>query len=99
MRGINPANLQLTSPHQTSLHVSAYAGVESRFCPAGVYEYVVGEDGELGFEIHAQNCIHCKACDIKDPSQSINWTVPEGGGRTELYEGHARDVICSLLLY
>ena len=75
-----PSHLQLTSPHQTMLHASVYAGVESRLCPAGVYEYEEGEGKEVKFRIHAQNCIHCKACDIKDPSQSIHWTVPEGGG-------------------
>ena len=74
-----PSHLQLKAPHLTQLHAEAYAGVESRFCPAGVYEYV--EEGEeLKFNIHAQNCIHCKTCDIKDPSQRINWVVPEGGG-------------------
>lgn len=74
-----PSHLQLTSPHQTALHAEVYAGVEARFCPAGVYEYL--EEGEeLKFNINAQNCIHCKTCDIKDPSQSINWVVPEGGG-------------------
>ncbi|KAK9446579.1 uncharacterized protein V1518DRAFT_423493 [Limtongia smithiae] len=58
-----------------------FQGVESRFCPAGVYEYVADESKELGvrFQINAQNCIHCKTCDIKVPTQDINWTVPEGG--------------------
>ncbi|MDX1509079.1 MAG: electron transfer flavoprotein-ubiquinone oxidoreductase, partial [Woeseiaceae bacterium] len=50
-----------------------------RYCPAAVYE-VVSEDGEQRFRINAQNCVHCKTCDIKDPSQNIVWTVPEGGG-------------------
>ncbi|KAF8420655.1 hypothetical protein EV426DRAFT_634003 [Tirmania nivea] len=58
-----------------------FKGVESRFCPAGVYEYVEDESKPLGvrFQINAQNCIHCKTCDIKAPSQDINWTTPQGG--------------------
>ncbi|KIW53528.1 hypothetical protein PV05_09094 [Exophiala xenobiotica] len=58
-----------------------YKGVENRFCPAGVYEYVEDETKDLGvrFQINAQNCIHCKTCDIKDPSQDINWQTPQGG--------------------
>ena len=51
-----------------------------RYCPAGVYE-IVGEDvGDPKFVINAQNCVHCKTCDIKDPTQNINWVTPEGGG-------------------
>lgn len=63
-----------------SLNVPKFAGLESRYCPARVYEYVTNDDGELKLHINAQNCLHCKACDIKDPSQNIEWTVPEGGG-------------------
>lgn len=55
-----------------------YQGVEQRFCPAGVYEFVE-KDGDVEFKINSQNCIHCKTCDIKVPSQDITWTVPEGG--------------------
>ena len=50
-----------------------------RYCPAGVYEWVE-EGGEPRYVINAQNCVHCKTCDIKDPNQNINWVVPEGGG-------------------
>lgn len=59
-----------------------YKGIENRFCPAGVYEYPEDDSKDLGvrFQINAQNCIHCKTCSIKDPSQDITWTVPEGGG-------------------
>ncbi|KAL7270137.1 hypothetical protein RUND412_007166 [Rhizina undulata] len=58
-----------------------FKGVENRFCPAGVYEYVEDQSKGLGvrFQINAQNCIHCKTCDIKAPSQDINWTTPQGG--------------------
>ena len=51
-----------------------------RYCPAGVYEIVTGEDGKARFQINAQNCVHCKTCDIKDPAQNIDWSVPQGGG-------------------
>ena len=52
-----------------------------RYCPAGVYEVVRDDDGaNPSFVINAQNCVHCKTCDIKDPRQNINWTTPEGGG-------------------
>lgn len=68
-----------TSPVLKNLKV--YDGPEQRFCPAGVYEFVPNEEGEnMRLQINAQNCIHCKTCDIKDPSQNINWVTPEGGG-------------------
>ncbi|QNP95846.1 YALIA101S04e09428g1_1 [Yarrowia lipolytica] len=57
-----------------------YKGVEARFCPAGVYEYIEDDAGDgVRFQINSQNCIHCKTCDIKVPGQNINWTVPQGG--------------------
>src|SRR3546814_15775356 len=51
-----------------------------RYCPAGVYEIVGADEGDPKFVINAQNCVHCKTCDIKDPTQNINWVTPEGGG-------------------
>ena len=71
-----PCHLRLAKPKVAEeVNLKTYAGPESRYCPAGVYEFV---DGKL--VINAQNCLHCKTCDIKDPTQNINWTVPEGGG-------------------
>lgn len=76
-----PAHLRLKDPKiPETLNLPEYAGPESRYCPARVYEYVSDENSQLKLQINAQNCLHCKACDIKDPKQNIEWTVPEGGG-------------------
>ena len=75
-----PVHLQVLDPAlQKSSEHDVFAGPSARYCPAGVYEWVE-EGGEPTFVINAQNCVHCKTCDIKDPNQNINWTVPEGGG-------------------
>ncbi|XP_049542972.1 electron transfer flavoprotein-ubiquinone oxidoreductase, mitochondrial [Anopheles darlingi] len=80
--GDQPAHLTLrddTVPVKNNLGI--YDGPEARFCPAGVYEYVPNDEGgNMKLQINAQNCIHCKTCDIKDVTQNINWVVPEGGG-------------------
>ena len=74
-----PAHLQLKDPSiPVSVNLPKYAGPSARYCPAGVYEFV-GEGDDTKFQINFQNCVHCKTCDIKDPSQNITWTVPQGG--------------------
>ncbi|MEO3714154.1 electron transfer flavoprotein-ubiquinone oxidoreductase [Roseateles flavus] len=62
------------------VNLARFAGPESRYCPAGVYEFVKNEDNSERLQINAQNCVHCKTCDIKDPTQNIVWITPEGGG-------------------
>ena len=77
-----PVHLKLKNsdvPIETNL--ALYDAPEQRYCPAGVYEIITEDDGsQPRLQINSQNCVHCKTCDIKDPTQNINWTVPEGGG-------------------
>ena len=77
-----PAHLTLEDENvPISVNLAEYDAPEQRYCPAGVYEIVAEDDGSNPkLQINAQNCVHCKTCDIKDPSQNINWVVPEGGG-------------------
>jgi electron-transferring-flavoprotein dehydrogenase len=76
-----PAHLTLKDPSvPTTINLPRYAGPESRYCPAAVYEFVKNDDGSDRLQINAQNCVHCKTCDIKDPTQNIVWVTPEGGG-------------------
>jgi electron-transferring-flavoprotein dehydrogenase len=77
-----PAHLKLRDPATAlTVNLAIYDSPETRYCPAGVYEIVRKADGsDPRLQINAQNCVHCKTCDIKDPTQNIDWTTPEGGG-------------------
>jgi electron-transferring-flavoprotein dehydrogenase len=76
-----PVHLQLRDPSVPVEHnLTKFDGPESRYCPAGVYEFVDAEGGGRRLQINAANCVHCKTCDIKDPRQNIHWVTPEGGG-------------------
>ncbi|MGC2203512.1 MAG: electron transfer flavoprotein-ubiquinone oxidoreductase [Stellaceae bacterium] len=76
-----PSHLRLRDPQKAiAVNYRLYDSPEQRYCPAGVYEIVQQADSEPYLQINAQNCVHCKTCDIKDPEQNIDWVVPEGGG-------------------
>jgi len=76
-----PAHLTLKDSHvPVDINLANYDGPEGRYCPAGVYEYIKNAEGKDQLQINAQNCVHCKTCDIKDPTQNIVWVTPEGGG-------------------
>ena len=76
-----PAHLTLKDASvPVNINLAKFAGPESRYCPAGVYEFVKNDDNTDRLQINAQNCVHCKTCDIKDPTQNIVWVTPEGGG-------------------
>ena len=76
-----PCHLHLRDPEAPiKTNLDRYDAPEQRYCPAGVYEIVAGDAGKPKLQINSQNCLHCKACDIKDPLQNINWVTPEGGG-------------------
>ncbi len=76
-----PIHLTLKNANvPVDINLAKYAGPEARYCPAGVYEFMKTDDGKDRLQINSQNCVHCKTCDIKDPTQNIVWVTPEGGG-------------------
>ena len=76
-----PSHLRLKDPSiPLSKNLPDYAEPATRYCPAGVYEILEDASGQKQFQINAQNCVHCKTCDIKDPAQNIEWQTPQGGG-------------------
>jgi electron-transferring-flavoprotein dehydrogenase len=76
-----PIHLQVRDVDlQKASEFEEFAGPSTRYCPAGVYEWIEEEGKEPRYQINSQNCVHCKTCDIKDPNQNINWVTPEGGG-------------------
>ena len=76
-----PAHLKLTDASiPVDVNLPKWDEPAQRYCPAGVYEIMENDDGSKRFQINAANCVHCKTCDIKDPSQNITWVTPEGGG-------------------
>jgi electron-transferring-flavoprotein dehydrogenase len=76
-----PVHLTLKNANvPVEVNLMKFAGPEQRYCPAGVYEFVKTDEGKDRLQINAQNCVHCKTCDIKDPTQNIVWVTPEGGG-------------------
>ena len=82
-----PCHLRLADASiPISVNLARYDAPEQRYCPAGVYEIVRSDDGAARLQINAQNCVHCKTCDIKDPTQNINWVTPQGG-EGPIYQG------------
>jgi electron-transferring-flavoprotein dehydrogenase len=76
-----PCHLQVKDLElQRDSELAVFGGPSTRYCPAGVYEWLEDADGTPRYQINSQNCVHCKTCDIKDPNQNINWVAPEGGG-------------------